>query len=221
VQAHRTTKCTAATKPPPIPDLQTMLLNYFEASVARGTKFLPNQTVQIGWSLLKLCDRPDGTLGVQERELTPELAWIEQVDRALADVWLQKQIAASVGLADALTFPRQDEAALVADCAMNDSQLVMTRLPDDELPEGFSGWMLACTEDHDHGERQQLPLLGVAAMNPGLVQLLALPHGTSVLVLYVAKPNAPEGTLRIEPHVFRDGEEIVPVDGSYLAMLQS
>lgn len=230
MQAHRTTKCTAAghreitiqvTKPPPITDLHQMLVDYFEASVSRGTEFLPGQTVQIGWSLLKLCDRVDGTLGVMERELTPDVMWVEQVDRALVDVWLQKEIAASVGLLDALAFPRQDDNALVAACAMKKTQLVLTRLPNEDLPDGFSGWMLACAEDHDHGDRQQLSLLGVAAMQPGLVQLLALPHGTSVLVLYVEKANAPEGMLRIEPHVFRDGEEIVPARGTYLAALQA
>jgi hypothetical protein len=230
VQAHRTTKCTAAghrevtiqvTKPPPITDLHQMLINYFEASVARGTKFLAGQTVQIGWSLLKLCERADGTLGVMERELTPDVMWVEQVDRALVDVWLQKEIAASVGLLDGLAFPRQDDSALVAECAMKKTQLVLTRLPDEDLPDEFSGWMLACAEDHDHGERKQLSLLGLAAMQPGLVQLLALPHGTSVLVLYLEKANAPEGMLRIEPHVFRDGEELVPARGTYLAALQA
>ncbi len=197
-----------------------MLIHYFEAAVTRGTKFLAGQTVQIGWSLLKLCDRTDGTLGVQERELTPEVMWVEQVDRALVDVWLQKEIAASVGLTDALAFPRQDDSALVAACATTNTQLVLTRLPDEELPADFSGWMLACAEDHAHGDRKQMSLLGVAAMQPGLVQLLALPHGTSVLVLYLEKANAPEGMLRIEPHVFRDGKEIVPARGTYLAALQ-
>src|SRR5688572_10362182 len=156
MQAHRTTRCSAAghreltiqlVKQSAIPDVHQMLINYFEAAVARGTKFLPNQTVQIGWSILKLCERSDGTLGVQERELTPDVKWTESVDRAVADVWLQKEINASVGLIDALTFPRQDDSALVAECAMESNQIVMTRLPDDDLPDGFSGWMFACAED--------------------------------------------------------------------------
>jgi len=197
-----------------------MLIHYFEAAVTRGTKFLAGQTVQIGWSLLKLCDREDGTIGLQERELTPDVRWAEHVDRAILDVWLQKEVAASVGMADSLAFPRQDHTALVANCAMSETQLVMTRLADDNLPDGFSGWMFACTEDHDHGERKQFPLIGIAAMQPGLVQMLALPYGTSVLVLYVERPDAPAGSVRIEPHVFRGAKEIVPVPGSYLAALQ-
>src|SRR5512139_172773 len=137
MQAHRTTKCSAAghreftvqlAKPPPIAGLHEFLTDYFEGAVARGTKFLPNQTVQMGWSVLKLCDREDGTLGVQERELTPDVQWTEQVDRALVDMWLQREVVASVGLLDELTFPRQDEDAIVARCAIDSAQLVMTRL---------------------------------------------------------------------------------------------
>jgi hypothetical protein len=229
VQAHQTTKCTASghreftiqlANKPPIAGLENMLLNYFEATIARGTKFLPGQTIQMGWSLLRICDRSDGTLGVQERELAPDVEWVEQTDRALVDMWLQREIGDSVKLLDQLAFPRQDDVALVAECGIESNQVVMTRLGADSAKDGFSGWMLACSDEHDHGERAQLPLLGVAAMKPGLVQLFALPFDTSVLVLYREKANTPAGTLRIEPHVFRGGQEIVPDAGSYLAMLQ-
>jgi hypothetical protein len=228
MQQHRTTKCAAAghreftiqfAQKSPIPGAQDILLSYFEGAVGRGTKFLPGQTVQVGWSVLKLCERTDGTIGVQERELTPDVTWTESVDRAVSDVWLQKEVCASVG--QELTFPRQDEDALVAECAMESDAIVMTRIAGEDMPEGFSGWMLSCAHEHDHGERRQLPLLAIAAMNPSLVQMLALPHDTIVLALWKEKANAPAGMLRIEPHVFRDGKEIVPRDGSYLAALQA
>lgn len=230
VQTHRTTKCTEAghreitiqlVKPLPVAGLEGMLLEYFEASVARGTKFLPGQTIQMGWSLLRVCERADGTLGVQERELKPDVQWVEQADRAIVDMWLQREVNDSVGLLDELVFPRQDDVALVAECGIESSQCVMTRLGKGAAAEGFSGWMLACTEEHDHGERAQIPLIGIADMRPGLVQLFALPHDTSVLVLYREKANAPTGTVRIEPHVFREGAELVPGEGSYLAILQA
>lgn len=229
MQVHRTTRCSESGHPEvtlqlpdtvPIPGLYKILIEYFEASVARGVKFLPGQTVQFGWSVLRMIERGDGTLGVQERERTPEMSWTELLGRSLDEFWMQKEIVDSVGLLDAVAFPHQDEIALVARCAMEAKTLVMTRVPDDELPEGFSGWMFACTEDHDHGDRVQLPLLGVAAMQPGVVQLLALPHGTSVLVVYRQKADAPEGMLRIEPHVFRGSQEITPAPDSYLAALQ-
>ena len=226
----RTTRCSAAGHPEitlqlaqdsPIPGVHEILIDYFEAAVARGTKFLPDQTVQLGWSVLKLCARDDGTLGVQERELTPEVAWTESVDRALRDVWMQREIAASVGLLDELAFPRQDEGVLVAECSRTSHELLLTRVALEDAPPDFSGWLAACAHDHDHGERAYVPLLAIAAEQPPLVQLLALPHGTSVLAFFRAKPNAPADHLRIEPHVFRDGEEIAPAHGSYLAALQA
>ena len=200
-----------------MPNVERILLDFFEDSVARGTAFAPGQTVQLGWSTLRLCDRADGTIGVEERELRPDEAWTESVDRALVDVWLQKEVAASVGLLDAISFPKQDDMMMASDCALGGEPILMVRLEANELPQGFSGWTLACARDHDHGERHVIPLLALAANQPGLVQMLALPHGTQVFVKYTPI----DGRLRIEPHVFRNGAEIKPSEGSYLAALQS
>jgi hypothetical protein len=225
MKTHRTSKCSALghreftiqlRASSPVPSVERILLDFFEDSVARGTKFVPGQTVQLGWSTLRLCDRTDGTIGVEEREPRPDVAWTESVDRALVDIWLQKEVAASVGLLDALTFPRQDDMMMAANCAVGGEPILMMRLDAKDLPDGFSGWTLACAREHDHGERHLVPLLALAANQPGLVQLLALPHGTQVLVKY--KPI--DGRLRIEPHVLRDGKELHAHEGSYLAALQ-
>ena len=83
METFRTTTCAAhghpevtlvLARPLPLPGVASMLLGYFEDAVARGTTFAAGQTVQVGWALLRLCDRDDGTLGVQERELSPEEA---------------------------------------------------------------------------------------------------------------------------------------------------
>ncbi len=231
MHAYRTASCgrfghpeltVQLTEASPIPDVHRILVDYFEAAVARGGKFQPGQRVQLGWATLLLCERTDGTIGVQERLLAPDVSWTESVDRAVHDVWFQREIADSVGLVDQLAFPTQDEGVLVADCAIEATASLLTRLPDDDLPDGFSGWTLCCAEDHDHGERAIVPLLAIAANLPSLVQLLALPHGVTVLIRYVEKPDAPPGALRIEPHVFRhSGEELEPRPGSYLAALQA
>jgi len=228
--AYKTTACSQhghrevtiqLAKQSPIPDVHRMLINYFEGAVARGSKFLPGQTVQLGWSKLRMIDRSDGTLGVEERVPKPDEEWVEAVDRALQDTWFQKEVVASVGLLDQMTFPRQDEDVIVTDCALDAPALIAIRLANENLPQGFSGWSLTCAEDHDHGEKQVLPLLAIAAMLPGVVQLLALPHDTVVLIAFREKADAPEGMLRIEPHVFRAGDEVIPQPGSYLARLQA
>src|SRR5688572_18655764 len=186
MQSHRTTACARFGHPEltiqlaetsSIPDVHRILINYFEGAVARGSKFKPGQRVQLGWSTLLLCERADGTIGVQERELSPDPQWTESVDRAVHDVWYQREIADSVGLLDQLRFPTQGEGAMVTDCAMEAKTTLLTRLPDEDLPDGFSGWTLSCAADHDHGERDIVPLLAIAASLPSIVQLFALPHG--------------------------------------------
>ncbi|HUJ63558.1 MAG TPA: hypothetical protein VLX92_33895 [Kofleriaceae bacterium] len=208
-------------EPPPIPNLQRMLLGYFEHEVASGSRFLPGETLQLGWATLRICERSDGTFGVQERELVPRPEWREAVDRALCDAWFQKEIAASVGLADELAFPRQDEAILVSSCADGTMAHVLLRLPITELPPNVSGWTLRCAADHEHGEPTLVPLLAVAALHPAFVQFLALPHGVTVTTTFRPKSNAPVGMLRIDPHVYRDGAELAASPGSYLAALQA
>jgi hypothetical protein len=229
MEVFRTSKCashghrefTLLAKPSPIPRLGAFLVEYLEGAVARGTKFETGQTIALGWSTLLLCDRADGTLGVQERVLSPETEWTESVDRALVDLWTQKEINASVDLLGELAFPSQDDTIIVTDCGMESSSSTLARLPAEGLPKGFSGWTLSCADEHDHGERMVVPLLALAANLPGLVQLLALPHGTVVFVRYVPTTAALDGPHRIEPHVFRDGRELVPKAGSYLAALHS
>ncbi len=222
MQTYRTTRCAGhghreltvqIAAPSPIPAVQQILIQYFEGAVAAGTTFAPGQTVRLGWATLRLCDRDDGTIGVEERERAPAARWIESIDHALTDVWTQREIVSSVGLLDRIAFPGQDEAAMVADCALDADALVMTRIDGDDFPATFSGWTLACAAEHDHGERHIVPLLAIAAKLPALVQLLALPRG---VIVFVGFRETPDGR-RIAPHVFLDGTEQVPAPGSYLA----
>lgn len=225
-----TTKCKAFGHPEltvkyqsPVPGFHAALFDYFEGAVARGTKFLPGQALQLGWSTLRLIERPDGTLGITEREPSPEERWTESAQRALQDLWLQKEIVSSIGLLDELDFPRQDEALLISACVDDSTEaFLLTRLPKaGDVPPRFSGWSLTCPEPHDHGERDAVPLLAVAANQPGLVQLLALPTGCTAQITWQEKPDAPPGRKRIVPRIFRGDGELKPAPGSYLASLQA
>jgi hypothetical protein len=189
-----------------VPGIERMLLSYLEGAVARGTRFEPGQTIQIGWGTLRVIARRDGALGLEER-VDPE-TWAETVDRTLHQTWYQKEVASSLGLAERLQFPRQDHAAMVSKCAMEASSWLLTRLEADDAR--FSGWSIACTEDHDHGDRAFPPLLAVVMRLPFVTQFLALPPGAAVLVM---------GPGRIRAHAWLDGKELTPVAGSYLAAL--
>lgn len=230
MQSYRTTGCEKfghreftiqLEEEPPVPDLHKILIDFFEEGVAAKTVFSPGETVNVGWSVLQLCDRDDGTIGVQERELTPDVQWTEQVDRALVDTWFQREVAASVNLIDELDFPSQDDAVMVAKCAENAMNVVLARHPKETPDDNISGWSLVCTEKHDHGERKFLPLIAIAALKPSLVQFLALPADTVVLALYGEKSGAPTGQLALQPYVLRGGEKVEPNPGSYLDALGS
>jgi hypothetical protein len=191
-----------------VPGIERMLVSYLEGAVAKGTRFEPGQTIQVGWGTLRVVARRDETLGLEER--TGPESWTETVDRTLHQTWYQKEVAASVGLGDRLAFPRQDQAAMVAKCTLGASSWLLTRL--DAGDERFSGWSIACTDDHEHGERAFPPLLAVIERMPFVTQFLALPTGAAVLVM---------GPGRIRAHVFVDGEERTAASGSYLAALNS
>jgi hypothetical protein len=200
-------------EPPLVANLERFLLDYFERQLTSGTSFLPGQIIQLGWTLLRVTERADGTLGVQQRERVPEMPWLDTIDRALSDLWLQREVCASVGLDP--EFPREDETALVTACADDAASLRMSRLirknPD------LAGWAVTCADTHDHGPGELVPLIAIAANLPAVVQLLALPYGLTVEVDY--RPIG-DGRSRIAPRVLRGASELEPRAGSYLAALR-
>ena len=217
--SFRTTTCAKRGHPeftlrvarPVVPSLEHILLSYLEEAVAGGATFVPGETLQFGWSTLRVLHRGDGTLGLEER--TGPATWTESVDQTLEQTWLQKEIAASVGVALRLEFPRQDQTAMVAECARGSSIVVLSRIPA-EMP-SFSGWTVTCGDSHDHGKRAFPTLLELGTQLPFLPQFLALPTGVGVLVATGLSPG------RIRAHVWVDGAEVVPTEGSLLATLNA
>ncbi len=125
----------------------------------------------------------------------------------MREVALQKYVCESVSLP--LSFPPVRGTCLLADCVEGAHSLVLTRVATEPgWPTHISGWMVSCAEQHEHGERHPLPILALSALRPFVVQFLALPVDTSVLVMPPGKAV-----------VFHRGEERPPIPGSYLAGL--
>jgi hypothetical protein len=201
-------------EPLPVPGLETILLSYFEDNVAAGATFAPGETVQFGWAMLRITQRGDGTLGVEELDLETGGDWRESVGRALMDTWLQQQVALSLGI-DEPAFPRQGQSAIVcSNLAPGAGEYMLSRsapaAPHD------SGWFIGCCEDgHDHDTLENLSrggLLAVGRALPFIVQFLALPHETDLHLL--ASTSG-----RPIPTIYVDGEPRTPQPGSYLASL--
>ncbi|MFI2282819.1 hypothetical protein [Nocardia beijingensis] len=219
-ESFRTTSCASHGHPeftvlctePRLPGMENWLLSYLESTVAAGTRYQPGETIRVGWNLVRVRGRADGTLGLAER--TDVQTWAEQVDRTLRDVWYQREVAAGVGLADRLDFPGEDQQAIVSSCGLESPVLVLARTATDD-PE-FSGWSVECFEDHAHRASYYTPLLELGTAMPFVVQFFALPAATTVLI--ESPEITPTGTIR--PHIVdAEGVEMYPIPGSYLDYL--
>lgn len=196
----------------PVPGLEQPLLRWFEAEEARGVRFSAGQTVQFGWSTLRLTQRADGSLGVLEPDLQHELKWLESVDQAAFQAWQQKEVLSSLDLVDRADFPRQALHAVVCERVFTAGALMLGRTEASAPTD--SGWFVGCTDEaHDHQHEAALtiaPLVELAARLPRLVPWFALPAGVDVLLPVAA---------RARPRIFVDGEERAPREGSHLATL--
>jgi hypothetical protein len=191
--------------------LAQWLLDYLQDSLSGGTRFLPGQTVQVGWRMVRIVERGD-ELGVQERADGDQ--WEEQVGRTLHELWLQREVAASVGLDERLSFPVEGQSASVADCATGAPPAVLLRRSTPGGP-AASGWAVSCAGDHQHGAWETRPLTELVGWLPSAVQFLALPVDSSVVI------DSPETTAtgRIGVRISADGRSVQPRRGSYLAAL--
>jgi hypothetical protein len=218
---YRTARCAAhghpeftlvVTKRLPVPELERLLLDYFEDGVAGGTRFRAGQTVQLGWATLRLALRADGTLGVEEADMDNPSGWSESVDRALMATWLQKEVARSVGLDEQLEFPHHEQVVTICGRVLASNSWVLTRAAQPDPT--HSGWMFGCVGgDHDHNASDAFgvaQLIAVAWKLPFVTQFIALPAGTTVLV---------QGPGRIRPKLYLNDRELTPRPGSYLAAL--
>ncbi len=203
-------------EPSRVPDLEQGLMRVLEESVARGTKFAAGETMRYGWVTLRLKERDDGTLGIEEQtrgqgEQGRNGSWDEFVDESLTQVWFQREIGRSLDVEDRLAFPSQGQAAVFCNRVEEVQRWFLAR---HEMPDPFSGWHLFCTDkEHDHdGDANVLAteLLHLTARFPFVTQFLALPVETVVGI---------EGPGRIRARVMIDGKVIEPLEGSYLAML--
>jgi hypothetical protein len=183
------------------------LLKWIESEVASGRKFVPDETVQVGWSLLEVRQRTDGTLALFEPDFkSMPTKFIDGVSNTLLHMLLQKYTAESVGLANELTFPDLRHSAIVCTEFGSDG-FVMDR---NAAKEFDSGWFLGCEHDaHDHQTPESLRRVSLyeaaVQIDDRIIPFLALPAGTIIdFRSKVPRVLRPQGELKILP-------------GSYLA----
>jgi hypothetical protein len=183
------------------------LTSYLEQSVAKGTTYLPSQTVQIGWMICRVFSRDDGTLGLEEPDFrSVPIGFADGVSLTTRHLRSQKDVCESVGLGGSLDFPVLRDSAIVCNCWGKSAALILART---SPKSGDSGWFFGCaSEQHDHNTPQNLERISLyeaVVTRYAIVEYLALPSGSDVLLEQGSAP-----CLR------KDGKPLSFVHGSYL-----
>src|SRR3974390_414716 len=104
-------------------------LGWIESEVAGGRRFLPEQTIQVGWSLVEIRQRSDGTLGLFEPDFhSIPVRFVDSVSNTLSHLFVQKSVAESLVLDGELSLPSLRDSAIVCTHFGSTEGFVMSRV---------------------------------------------------------------------------------------------
>ncbi|MFD1710891.1 hypothetical protein FVQ98_01235 [Ottowia sp. GY511] len=204
---HPEIEFSVSTKAVPEGDIQHMVAS-LERMVASGSRFKDGETLQLGWMVTRFASAPGGKLRLTEPDMKKvPIRFVDSLDSTLKHLRSQKDSVESVMPATSLNFPRLDQSAVVHVDYKKAVPVALQRLE----PQGQdSGWWLSDpTDPRGNGDTtrfMKISLYQLALDRPDLIQLLAFPVGTVVLV---------DGQV----HVAKDGAELPIRAGSYLEQL--
>jgi len=160
------------------------LCQFLEDKVASGTVFAEGETLQVGWSVLTVRSGPSRRLTLWELDMSGTAGQMEcSVTRTLLFLRRQRAVLESFGILDQLQFPSVRQTAVF--CARFDTASPRMLFRRDGKSDD-SGWFFGCTgKDHDHRRRENLSggsLYEIACANPDVLDFLAMPSGSVVLL---------------------------------------
>jgi hypothetical protein len=131
------------------------LLEWIEKETASGRRFLPEQTVQFGWSILEIRQRTDGTIGLFEPDfLSMPVRFVDNVSNTLRHLLLQKSVSESLDFKDEMQIPSLRAGAIICTKFGATNGFVMSRV---EPQAADSGWFFGCDNaSHDHQSTNNL-----------------------------------------------------------------
>jgi len=151
--------------------------------VADGSRYVPGQTLQVGWIINRIQETQDGLLTPCEPDFSSlPIAWDESVTTTLSHLRLQKDTCSSFGI-EVLHFPSMLQSGLVGvDVISGLDGIVMERL--DATDDTDSGWFLGSLQSQcdyaDPAMLRRCSLYELAIQIPHCIQFLALPIGSRV-----------------------------------------
>ena len=184
------------------------ILAWIETEVADGRRFLPEQTVEIGWSLLQIRQRNDGTFALFEPDFkSMPIIFVDSVTNTLFHLLIQKSVVDSVGLTEEIALPSLRQSCLVCTEFGGSTGYVLDRAKGSDKLD--SGWFFGCYRpEHDHNNAANLRRVSLyeaaSLKDERVVPFIGLPVG--VMVHF-------DGA-RLS--LFRDGKKLAIQRGSYL-----
>lgn len=185
------------------------LLEWLEHEVANNKRFLPEQTVQVGWSLLTVKQRGDGTLALFEPDFqSMPIKFLDGVSNTVLHLAVHKFVCESLMLEDELELSPLNHSAIVCSDFGKHKGLILTRhSPTDG---NDSGWFFGCGDpSHNHQSAENLRRVSLyeaaIVLDDRIIPYLALPEGILISMID-SKPRffLNEVALSIKPGSYLD-----------------
>lgn len=157
-------------------DLLDWLKKYFLAAVESGHRFADDESIQIGWMMLKVRKHTDGNLILWEPDFAAlPIVWTLGVDRTVHQMSLQQAVCDALKTAPVYPILRDGAVVSPGFPESADSFMMMRGAPG----ENSSGWQFKKLQDTaKEGARQSLYEIALRAN--GIVPFLALPPGAVI-----------------------------------------
>jgi hypothetical protein len=152
------------------------LLAYFESEIQRGITFRADETVQIGWMIVKLKSDDNGDLEVWEPKFDSiPISWVRGASNTIRHLTIQKAVCAQVGVEP--DFPSLSQSGVIpSDFLDYSGAFIMSR---EAKGQTDSGWIFSKAESAGLDGRR-CSLFEISIRNLAIIPFLALPVGTSV-----------------------------------------
>jgi hypothetical protein len=157
------------------------LLSWLQTEVAAGRRFLPEQTVQFGWSIMEVRQRTDGLFALFESDFSSlPIVFVDSVSNTLHHTMLQKFVVESVASANEMEFPSMLQTCVVCSRFGDKGDLILERQEPSNSQD--SGWLFGCQQsEHSHNSADELQVKSLyeaaACIDSRVIPFLALPIG--------------------------------------------
>ena len=177
------------------------ILQHLENEVSQGVKYLPTQTLQVGWMIVIFKSEEEYLLSLNEPDMKEiPIRFVNSMSNTVHHLRLQKDAAESIGAEPC--FPNIRQSALKCSKYDDNSDFFMER---SEPAQNDSGWFFGCSNPkHDHNELSSLrrvSLYDLGCSRADIIPFLAFPPGCSIMI------NGPTIAVNLKgvPCLFRSG----------------